>query len=597
MRVLGNVELAGLGQILNLRAENLAADPAAPIVGQVWYNTTDGVYRGFDGTTVIEFSSAADLGELRALVETGFDGAGLGEDGVYSAPADSNYLSAATSLHNADTLLDSQVKALSEAIDQIGSGNLADMQTEIDATQAGAGLGVDGAYAVQADANYIAAATSLFSADVALDAAVKTVETAAAAAQTSADEAQTAAEAAQTTADAALPLAGGVMTGAVQMSNNKIAGLAAPTEGTDAVNKAYVDSAMAGLDFQPDVLAIQRNAEFAPAKEIGARYIIGDAAALHVDFGTIADFASGDIVEFDGEAFVVVYDVSVQGEGAIAWNREDDTFSFYDGASWSNFGGMTGVVAGVGIDKQGNTINVKLGAGVGNLPTGEVGLDIREAAGLFLTEDGATDSSGTDAKLALKIAADRGLAVSAAGLEIADNSVSEFMLASTAFGDGLSGGNGDTVVIVPKADGGIIVDGDGVSIDPSVLQFVKLEGDTMTGPLVLSADPIEDMEAATKQYVDAAAAAAGEASDAADDVLTRLTNSFHVYDGTVSQLSHTVDHNIGQKYCNVTVVDSADQVILPDTITFVSSSQLIVTFASAITCKVVVSGLGELPGV
>jgi hypothetical protein len=35
--------------------------------------------------------------------------------------------------------------------------------------------------------------------------------------------------------------------------------------------------------------------------------------------------------------------------------------------------------------------------------------------------------------------------------------------------------------------------------DPSL--FVEIAGDTMTGPLILSRDPVEDMEAVTKQYV------------------------------------------------------------------------------------------------
>ena len=49
----------------------------------------------------------------------------------------------------------------------------ADLQTELDGTQAGAGLGTDGAYTANAAANYIAAATSLVGADEALDVQAK----------------------------------------------------------------------------------------------------------------------------------------------------------------------------------------------------------------------------------------------------------------------------------------------------------------------------------------------------------------------------------------------------------------------------------------
>jgi hypothetical protein len=49
----------------------------------------------------------------------------------------------------------------------------ASIQAELDATQAGSGLDIDGSYVVKADANYINGATSLHSATVILDGAVK----------------------------------------------------------------------------------------------------------------------------------------------------------------------------------------------------------------------------------------------------------------------------------------------------------------------------------------------------------------------------------------------------------------------------------------
>jgi cytoskeletal protein CcmA (bactofilin family) len=49
------------------------------------------------------------------------------------------------------------------------------LQSELDATQVGAGLGADGSYTADASSNYMASATSLFEADVALDASVKVV--------------------------------------------------------------------------------------------------------------------------------------------------------------------------------------------------------------------------------------------------------------------------------------------------------------------------------------------------------------------------------------------------------------------------------------
>lgn len=57
--------------------------------------------------------------------------------------------------------------------------------------------------------------------------------------------AQNTANTAASTASAAMPKAGGTFTGAIAMSNKKITGLAAPSDGTDAANKTYVDEAVA----------------------------------------------------------------------------------------------------------------------------------------------------------------------------------------------------------------------------------------------------------------------------------------------------------------------------------------------------------------
>lgn len=66
---------------------------------------------------------------------------------------------------------------------------------------------------------------------------------------------------------------------------------------------------------------------------------------------------------------------------------------------------------------------------------------------------------------------------------------------------------------------------------------------------------------------------------------------YYLYVGGSSSTTHTVTHSLGQKYCNVTVVDASDQVIIPESITFDSTSQLTVVFSSATTCRVIVMGV------
>lgn len=71
----------------------------------------------------------------------------------------------------ADAILQDQIDTISGG----GSGSLSALQSELDATQAGAGLEVSGAYVAPAVSNYLAAASSLKDADSKLDTAVKEV--------------------------------------------------------------------------------------------------------------------------------------------------------------------------------------------------------------------------------------------------------------------------------------------------------------------------------------------------------------------------------------------------------------------------------------
>ena len=67
--------------------------------------------------------------------------------------------------------LHAATKAYVDSVSSTASG----LQTELDATQAGAGLGANGAYTANGSANYISSVTTLQAADNALDAQLKTV--------------------------------------------------------------------------------------------------------------------------------------------------------------------------------------------------------------------------------------------------------------------------------------------------------------------------------------------------------------------------------------------------------------------------------------
>jgi len=102
-------------------------------------------------------------------------GAGLDVGGAYTAPTGTTHLTPATSLKNADVILDSAIaQVAADLITEANNRTLADgnLQTEVDAIETGAGLGVNGAYTPTGGSNYIAGATSLDNADQLLDAQI-----------------------------------------------------------------------------------------------------------------------------------------------------------------------------------------------------------------------------------------------------------------------------------------------------------------------------------------------------------------------------------------------------------------------------------------
>lgn len=238
----------------------------------------------------------------------------------------------------------------------------------------------------------------------------------------------------QTQLDARLKLDGtNTMTGDLNMGGNKVFNVGAPTAAGDAATKAYVDANIAGLDIQPDVIQYVDSGAFDPGATptLGDRYIL-DTATPHANFGTITGFGQGDIVEYDGVEFVVDKDVSAHPAGGLlTWSTNDATFYNWSGTAWSAFGGLSGITAGIGLVKTGNVLDVKLGAGIVELPSDEVGIDVLTAGGLFLTIDGSTSSTATAAQLSIKLDGST-LSRSATGLKVADGGIAATQLATDA---------------------------------------------------------------------------------------------------------------------------------------------------------------------
>ena len=116
MRLIGDLVLVGFGSIKNARFENLTSDPSNPTAGQLWFNSVENVYKGFNGTEVVTLAVGGKLSDLQAELDATQSGAGLGTDGTYTANSSANYINNATSLADADNKLDAAAKANADAI-------------------------------------------------------------------------------------------------------------------------------------------------------------------------------------------------------------------------------------------------------------------------------------------------------------------------------------------------------------------------------------------------------------------------------------------------------------------------------------------------
>lgn len=562
MRVNGNLNVIGL--IKDLKVEQLATDPVEPAVGRIWYNSAENVFKYFNGTTSQPFAAGASVDAAVLL-----DGskAMTGELQLDSTDQSLSTDLTAVSKGYLDTVAGTKQDSITGAATSIVADDLATQRLVLtDET----GKIVASTTATAAEAEYLAGTTSNIQVQI--------------------DEKQA------SLGYEPVNKAGDGMTGELNMNNNRISGLASPVGDADAVRKADLESAIMGLDFQADVEDLQVDATTDPGltPATGDRYILTDIAALHANFGTIEGVANDDIVEYDGTSFVTVWSLAEYGEGVLVWDRAGDTFQYHNGTVWNTFGGVIGITAGFGLVREENTLSVDKGAGLSQFPDSKLGVDVRAEAGLWLTEDGLTASTAPSAQLGLRLA-DASLATGINGAKVAASGVNETHINGSAVGNGLQGGDGAAVSVFTQAASGVTVDPvTGVSVDRAELRntFLGRDGvEAMTDVLRLSsADQTGAVATAavSKGHLDASVTTLTEATDA---VRTRLEGGYFVYEGAVAAFSHTVVHDMGNKYVQVSAVDSTDEVVIPESITYLDDNSLTVTFSTEETCRIVVTGL------
>jgi hypothetical protein len=221
----------------------------------------------------------------------------------------------------------------------------------------------------------------------------------------------------------------------------KIVNIPTPSLETDLVTKSFVENAInnaiAGFDFQKDVLAVQQDNTLAPDPgtfQKGDRYIITDVATMNVAFGTVTGLENGDIIEYDGTQFVVAYDVSVNGDGILVYSEQEASYFKYVSGAWS-FGGLTVINAGTGLDNTNGTFSVKVdNTTISFTAGGNLQLE-DDSVGLTKLTTGLTGlglQQSVDKKISVKLN-DTRLAVDADGIKMVETYTKKV---TTDIGDG-----------------------------------------------------------------------------------------------------------------------------------------------------------------
>jgi len=384
------------GQVGSQGQLSLSAGTVADAL-DVLLNNVDQVMQDVDDVTG---GSGTSLSGLQTELDTTQTGAGLASDGQYQQPSGSNYLDSATSLHDADSKLDTAVDANATAI-----SNEASARASADALKLNLSGGTMGGSIGMADTYRI---TGLAEPVDAQDAATKNYVDAFSAGLDPKESARCA-----TTANIDLTTGGLLTIDGVNVA-----------AGNRVLVRAQSTATENGIYDVVDGGAWTRSTDFdgTPANEVsGGSFCFVEEGATYANMGFV--------VQFTGNVTV-------------------DT----DDIVWVQFSGAGQITAGAGIKKNGNEIYLAFGAGIVELPGDEIGIDLYATGGLHLTEDGSTSSTDTAAEIGIKLDGST-LTLGAGGLKVTDSVMTNISniqteLDNTQTGAGL--GTGGAYV----ADGG-----------------------------------------------------------------------------------------------------------------------------------------------
>lgn len=294
------------------------------------------------------------------------------------------------------------------------------------------------------------------------------------------------------------------MLAALPMGGFKVTNVALPTASTDAATKGYVDSAVIGnvplascqaatTAALPTVTASGAGVgKTLTATANGALTVDGYAAVVGnrilvkneggtspaanngiyvvTDAGTVGTpFILTRSTDFDTTAEVVTgattFIENGTGNASTSWTLITSNPVTVDTTplqfSLSSRAGA--LIAGTGLTLTVNTLSVNLGAGIAELPTNQVGIDLLTTSGLFTTVDGTTPSTVTGAQLAIRLDGTT-LSRSASGTKVTAAGITATELATSVAGPGLSGGGGAVLAVGTASASRIVINSDDIDL-------------------------------------------------------------------------------------------------------------------------------------
>jgi hypothetical protein len=272
---------------------------------------------------------------------------------------------------------------------------------------------------------------------------------------------------------------GDTMSGTLNMNGNAITNVPDPVNGTDVANKQYVDGARAGLIIKDPVrVASTSNIDLSTGGFLtldgillasGDRVLVKDQTAAAengiyvVGGGSWSRSSDADTsTEVKAGLSVWVNEGTENGDSQFALTTNDPITLGTTALTFTKQSGAATITAGIGLLKTGNTLDVNLGAGIKELPTDEIGLDLHTTGSLDLVDPSTgLPSAASDAQLALKLdgttlqSSSTGLKVKDAGIgttQLANDSVTQDKIANDAVGaDQLAANAVDTAALQNSA--------------------------------------------------------------------------------------------------------------------------------------------------